>query len=1036
MLHIKTFGTLSITHHNQPLTSQLSAKGKALLVYLACHRGDAPERTHIQTLLWSDSDAPRAANSLRQALKQIRLTSLADYILTTRKTVAFNREMPYALDVDRLDDDLSVYDGPFLQGLDLPNANIWEEWLYTQRELFELQVLTQLDSRVADALQANQLDGALRDAQRVLALNPWRENTHRQLMEIHMQMDNPAEAIAQYGICQQVLRDELSIDPSPETTALYERLLHMPTQAERHNLPTSGQLTRFFGRRQELTDIEGRLRQPDCQLLSLLGMGGIGKTRLAIEVGQRLEHRFANGVWLVSLENVMSGGAMSGGAMSGGKSAAEPAHGLWTTIASAFHLTLNPQVTPMAQLSAYLADKELLLILDNFEQLVDEARHLVTLLAAAPQLKCLVTSRVRLGIQMEWEYALEGLPYDDPSQGKPTRENSAAIQLFTYSAQRIRNDFQLTAEDASAVQQICGLVGGLPLGIELAAAWTRLLSPNEILHEIVQDLEMLQTHMRDVPDRQRSLQAILAASWGMLTVPERQILNQLSVFPGDFDRKAASAVAGASLFQFLTLIDKSLLRTVASERYALHPLVRQYAAEQLDASGQLDATRDRHMRHFAQILAEEPLFYHLSITPERLRLLRREHSNVLLAWAWIIERGKVATLLDAYDGLFWTIENTLVGNERVQMLFQSSLMMVRTVDNPLALARLLNGYSILLLANSDFADYTQISDELFTVLDRIEVTMRSEARAIWAEQALCQQMRTVITLNFGDFGSTKAQVQQAVDLWEKAGYTLFAANARLILATAEMFLGDFTQLRTHCDIYLAIRDKRPAMMMTQSSDVLPLLVGLLDALGDYETSHQLLREMITEPAVKNHYLYMPLLAQAGYNAYLRGDTPTARQWLQQSITTMRTWENDLWNLAWGLSHLGEVELADGNVQLAYDYCVEALNGFRAIELQWCICWTLSRLGRTQLVLQQLEGASESFAEAEAIAELLGSIPLQLYAQLGRAQLMLETESDNDSEAIQLVGFVAEHSSVMYYHRVEAERVLAKIKTDRRCPQTT
>ncbi|MEM7538303.1 MAG: BTAD domain-containing putative transcriptional regulator [Chloroflexota bacterium] len=1028
MLTIKTFGHLAITLDNEAITDKLSAKGKALLTYLVCHRGQAMSRPHLQALLWSDSDAAKASTNLRQVLKQIqallRQAKHSNELVTTRKTIAFDTNTPYQIDVEALATDLSVYNGPFLQGVDLPNANGWEEWLYTQREMFELTVLTQLERRVAAALHENQLDVALRDVQRILALSPWRETAHRQLMEIHAQMDNPAESIAQYGVCQQVLRDELGIDPSPETTALYERLLNMPSQTQRHNLPTAGQLTRFFGRGQELIEIEERLRQPDCQLLSLLGMGGTGKTRLAIEVGRRIEHRFSDGVWLVSLESVMpSDDRVSG-----------PAHALYTAIAAALNLTLNPQATPMAQLSAYLADKQLLLILDNFEQLTDEARHLATLLAATPQVTSLVTSRIRLGVQMEWEYAMEGLPYHEQPEGCRTEnlaENPMAIQLFIYSAQRVRNNFELNQNDLSAVQQICCLVGGLPLAIELAAAWVRLLSPSEILQEIVHDLEMLQTHMSDVPDRQRSLQTILMASWEMLTESERQILNRLSVFPGDFDRKAASAVTRASLFQFLTLVDKSLLRTVSAERYALHPLVRQYAMQQLAESGQAEQTCDRHMDYFARLLAEEPPFYNVTITPERLRWLRNELSNVLLAWERMLETSNTTALINAYNGLFWTVENLFVGNERIQNLFQASGSLVRTAGNPLALARLLNGYSLLLLVNSDFAGYTQVSDELLAILDTIpdtiDATTKTDIVVVWSEQALYQKMRAMITLNFGDFGSTKAHAQQAVALWERTGQTVVAANARLILATAELLLGEMDNIRTHCNVFLAAIDKRPAIMITQSGDVILFLMSLLDSIGDYETSHQLHTSIVVDPSIQNHYLYTLLLIQAGYNVYLRGDIPTARQWLQQSIVTLRTWENDQWNLGWALSRLGEVELTDGNAQLAYDYCVESLMLFRTIFVQWCECWTLSRLGRVQIALQQFDEARQSFAEAEAIAESLGSIPLQLYAQLGRVQLMLAEDIAFDSEAVALVRFVAEHSSVFHYHRVEAERLLAQIE---------
>jgi predicted ATPase/transcriptional regulator with XRE-family HTH domain len=401
--------------------------------------------------------------------------------------------------------------------------------------------------------------------------------------------------------------DRLRMDPHPPR----------PLSASLHNLPP--QTTPFIGRQAELDEITSLLAGPDCRLVTLVGPGGAGKSRLSLRVAEAQLGLHRHGVYLVPLAGIASSQLLP------------------SAIAAAINVELLGKSDPGRQLLNVLQNKQMLLLLDNFEHLLPGTGLLEDLLHEAPGVTLLVTSRAPLKLHAEWVFPLTGLPFPDTAS-EDDFEHSPAVDLFLRSSHRLRVNFTLLEIDKPPLVRICQLVDGLPLAIELAASWTHLLSGHEIAREIERGINILATSARDVPARHRSMRAVFDHSWKLLLEEERIILRQLSVFRGSFTRQAAEQVAGASLDLLSALVDKSLLRLLPrsgnTQRYDLHELVRQYSHERLEEAQEADQAYDRHLDYYLQLAetAEPNLLGPDSLT--WLDRLARDHDNLRAAFSW------------------------------------------------------------------------------------------------------------------------------------------------------------------------------------------------------------------------------------------------------------------------------------------------------------------------------------------------------------------------------------------------------------------
>lgn len=395
-----------------------------------------------------------------------------------------------------------------------------------------------------------------------------------------------------------------------------------------HNLPTIA--TPFLGRNREIKHLTDLLTQPNTPLITVLAPGGQGKTRLAIELGHRLIDQFTDGVYLFELASL------------------DQADLIIHTVLQTLQLSSQSDAAAKQTLFDYCRQKKQLFIFDNFEHLLNGANFINELIQAMPDLRVVVTSRERLNLYGEMVYELTGL-------------QQQADDLFIASAQAMKANVQIKDNERGDVQRIVEMVGGMPLAIILAAVWVDLLTIHEIAEEISHDLDILTTEMRNLPERQRSIRAVLAATWHKQSIEERSVCRSLSVFRGGFTREAANQVAGASLPFLAELVNKSMLSRTDSGRYKLHELLRQYAAEKLDEAGETNETRSRHLAFFLKLAEEAEPKFQGSEQTIWLKKLNIEKGNLYAALAWSLEGGnaEMGLRLAAALGHFWYMRGHL-----------------------------------------------------------------------------------------------------------------------------------------------------------------------------------------------------------------------------------------------------------------------------------------------------------------------------------------------------------------------------------------
>ncbi len=980
-LQVRLLGVVQISQNDQVVEGFESRKALALLCYLMSDPHPIP-RSQLVDLFWADKSETRGKGNLSRVLNNINRL-LPDCLEANRQTVRFVPPPSLWLDTNVFDQlyrektiaswnaAANLYQGTFLQGIFLDDAPTFETWLISQQEHWQQRVAEVLNGLTAYYLQKDEFQRGLKTTDHLLKLNPWREEAHRLKMLFLALTGQRSEALHQYQECQKILEQELELNPSELTQSLCKSIeadgiselqgewktrLFQPQNLVfmNHNLPAA--TTPFFGRTQELSDLTESLTASENRLWTLVGLGGMGKTRLALETANQMISHFHDGVFFIPLDAVRSG------------------EGFLAEISQVLKLFPARQESLQQQLLNLLRDKQMLLILDSFEHLIDETTLLLTLLKEAPQLCLMVTSRQRLKLTGEQVFEVHGLSVNSPEPGAFSTL-APAVEMFLESARRAGS--ALHQDDHATVQKICEKLDGMPLGLELAAPWTRTVSCATIAEEIDKNLGFLtDTTIQDTA-RHQSIQAAFEHSWQLLNDTEKTTFAKLSVFKGGFTSEALTEVTESSWTTLASLQDKSLVHRASSHRFSLHGLLRQFGMEQLEK--QRDLKQDiqcRHCTYFMAFAQDKGQQLQGEGQFNALRAIGQELENILIAWDWALNQG---------------LEDLLT-----QVLYPLSRFFE---------------------LNSRFEEGKVWFDEASIALSKVEL----EDSSLFPQLMIC---RGTLFLRQGDYEQSQKFLEQGLSLL-KAEDTLNRACALEALGETYYFKGNDEDSKSLLEEGLSLFESLDNVWGTANGK--NNLGNLYWRQGDYQRAQQLHQEALTlRQQMGDDWGMASSLNNLGAVAYHMEDYPSAQHYFEQGLEVGKGIE-DHHNVAACLNNLGEVARRLTQMDRAKQLHQDSLKLRQKIGDRIGIAYSFNNLGDTSLTLGELEEAFASFQNALQRAMEVQAFPAAIYIMVGIARCFAQQK--NWKTCAHLVGFILNHSEKGNDVDVRVRQLLEQIEAE-------
>jgi predicted ATPase/DNA-binding SARP family transcriptional activator/DNA-binding CsgD family transcriptional regulator len=803
-------------------------KAASLVKLLALSSGHRMHREQVMDMLWPDLGAKAAANNLRHALHVARRvfdpdpSAASSYLNLQGDQLALCPGEQLWVDLEAFEETaaaarrskdptayrvaIELYSGELLP------EDRYEEWAETRREELRRLSLTLLTELASLYEVRGEHEPAVEALRSVVAEEPTLEEAHAGLMRLYALSGRPGEAMAQYGRLCEVLSTRLDAEPSAATRRLRDEIAggglppnhfaairpEEPPEASKHNLPAPS--STFIGREREMVEVKRTLAM--TRLLTLTGSGGSGKTRLALEVGRDLVGVYPDGVWLVELAPVSEGTLVP------------------QVVANALRVRELPGRPVTDTLMGDLKTKQMLLLLDNCEHLIDASAHLAdTLLGSCPHLKILATSREPLGVAGEaiWRVPSLAAPHTDrlPAAGELTRYD--AVRLFLDRARLRLPDFELTQENAGVVARMCGRLEGIPLAIELATARMGTLAVEQVAGRLEDSLGLLTGGSRTSEPRQRTLRATLDWSHGLLSEWERKLFRNLSAFAGGFTLEAAEAVGPdgvgvADILDLLSkLVDKSLVIAEASNdrwvRYRMLEPVKQYARERLQESEESDATPRRHAAFFLALAEEAEPELKGTHQEEWLGRLEAEHDNFRAALSWAMELGEAELGLRLGAALveFWHLHTH--HNEARRWLEDA---LAKGGGSPSARMKALERACFLAWELGDYERAMAFGEEGLVLARRLEDSTSVAA----------------ILVNLGSVAMSRTEVERASALLEEAVAMCKASGDDWGLAQALYTLGIVAVVRRDHARAMTLHEESLALARKSGDEV-----GIVRALG-------------------------------------------------------------------------------------------------------------------------------------------------------------------------------------------------------------
>lgn len=1004
---------------------------QGLLAYLAVEADRPHRREALAGLFWGEQSPEAAHNSLRQALFRLHRTfqdSSPAVLLVTAQSVQFNAACDHALDVAQfthwvascerhihrrietcprcaefMERATGLYRGEFLAGLYLKDSVEFEEWVLNTRERLSQMALHALNILAEYHARGGEYEEMAQAARRQIEIDPFREQAHRQFLLAQAWGGRRTAALAHYAALERMLRHELGAPPEQETRHLHRQIqsetLARPKPPGLIHAPV--QVTAFLSREKELGWIGEQLQNPAIRLVTLTGPGGIGKTRLALEAGARAALAFENGAYFVSLADLGSPDF------------------LLPAIASTVDLTFSRGVDLQLQLVRWLRDKDLLLLLDSFEHVMEAAPLVADLLRTCSRLTILVTSRERL--HLRGEQILQVPPLALPGEPvSPAREQdwiaslaqNPAVALFLDRARATENDLALSPANARVIAEICSRLEGIPLALELAASRISALSPRELLERLSSRLALLTGGYRDLPARQRTLQATLDWSYALLDREDQDLFGRLGVFAGGCTLESAAEVipipqldrSGPALSGarhappedgFRSLVDKSLLlrQDYGGEiRLKMLDTIREYAVQCLEASGGAEEIRQRHARYFLRLAETADAELKGSQQAAWLARLVREQANLRAALHGMIDRGEAEPALRLAGALarFWRLRGHLA--EGLEGLGAALALAARSGDGQdddlhrlqSARAAALLGVGWLLRDRGDMREMVRYFEAGLELYEKLE----DRAGTAYALYSVASG-----TFSVGQHERGARLWQESLAIYRELGDAWGIGMCLMMLARLAMARGDYAPGQDLLTESIALQRNRGDAYRTA------VMLGHLGELcmywGDDARAFRALDESqaLLEP-VGEREMRTWVRLMYGQLEWRLGRLDDARRTLESVLEEARA-VGYRWHTAYALRYLGAVASAAGDAPAAERLCRESLALFREVGSEEDIAQSTKTLARVLLYCGRAEEARMAYREALPVYLSRGYRPAIADALegLGCAQVELgESES--------------------------------------------
>jgi predicted ATPase/class 3 adenylate cyclase len=731
--------------------------------------------------------------------------------------------------------------------------------------------------------------------------------------------------------------------------------------AHPQNLPP--QSTPFLGREKELEELIALLDDPKARLITILGPGGIGKTRLGLQAASETVERFRYGAYFVPLAPIESPDV------------------LVTAIADALKFSFYMGEDHGKQLSNYLREKEILLVLDNFEHVIESSPIVSELLAAAPGLNIIATSRERLNLAGETLYELRGMD-TPPETGRDNPESYDAVRLFLQSVARMAPDFKPCSDDLACIVTVCRKLDGLPLGIELASALLRVMSCQELSREIEQNLDILESTQRDLPDRHRSLRGVFEYSWKLLDDAGKRAFRRLSVFRGRFTKQAAHEVADIGLMLMAELVDKSLLIRHPDGSFSIHGMLRHFAKDKLAADVvEQREMNTKHCRFYLRLLGESEEDFCFGRNSEKTQEVREKAEDLRAAWLWAVDNDEDELMQGALPGFYEYLTRSGRLSEGRELLGQALTKQLNLGEkaNSLLAERLKARIAGIEIEQSEF-------EKAGTML-KIALNIAHDLGDMREKAFILKQLGDMAQLQ-GSFDKAFSYFTVALEIYRELGDDWNLANILNYLGIIAYRRGEIDEAVRLYTESRQIRTRIGDLVGVAGS--LNNLANMADYVGDYHEalrlqteSLRIKRELDERRAISNS------LNGLGNIMLSLGNYSEAEKYYRESLE-IRLELGDPLIIATSYNNLGRLSYLLRFYDKAMDYYQKSLEIRRRIKDKPGIVSSLNNIVESRLEAGDTKGALEAFSEGLELSIKIKSASLILGTLTPYAYLLFLT----------------------------------------------